>query len=248
MLTLEGLDSVAHYARVLASVRYRNAGARAADGSLQFSSGLRRINVTVFDGDGGSVTVAANVTCVAEPRTGVPGFDPNLPAPPPCSGAGTQSFDPLTGVASCTCSAGYEGDQCEIPPCLAHGVYNPLSDSCACFPPYSGESCSIVCTGGGLLAANSAGCACFAGRGGADCSLTCPECVHGTCTQTGTAVVCGTCFPGWCVARDPQAHEYCLDSLQLCHTSQGGRRLLAALPLLHRPRRCGRGRDMHCRE
>ena len=199
-LLLEGLDSVAQYARVLASVRYRNPGSRdRVTGALVFTPGLRNVTFTVFDDGGASASVTSNVTCVAQPRTGVAGYDPNVAAPPPCGGHGAQSFDNQTGVAACACDSGYEGDQCEIPPCLAHGAYDPLQQTCACYQPYSGANCSTMCSGGGVVLSDGSSCACFPGRGGANCSLACPGCVHGVCTQAGAAITCGPCDPGWCV-------------------------------------------------
>ena len=198
VLTLLGFDSYPNYAAVLASVRYRNPGTRSlVDGSLQFTSGQRLVNITVYDGSGGNATAFAIIKCVSQNRTGTPGLDANLPAPVVCSGAGTQSFDPITGEASCTCNPGNEGDNCEIPPCLLHGAYNYLSGTCSCYPPWTGDNCTIPCNGGGNYAADGVTCMCDAGFGGQDCILQCPGCLHGSCLQTATAVVCGTCLPGW---------------------------------------------------
>lgn len=94
VLLLEGLDSLEHYRTVLASVRYRNAGQLTP--RFAFTGGVRTLVVQVRDGAGGVAVANATVTCVPEPRIGVVGRDPSLPAPADCSGNGKLGIDPLT--------------------------------------------------------------------------------------------------------------------------------------------------------
>ena len=94
VLALDGLDSLEHYRTVLASVRYRNAGQLIP--KFAFSGGVRTVVVQVRDGAGGVAVANATVTCVQEPRIGVSGRDPSLPAPADCSGNGKLVIDPLT--------------------------------------------------------------------------------------------------------------------------------------------------------
>jgi hypothetical protein len=103
VLTLSGLDAVANYRRVLASVRYRNPGSLVpipgrtpVVNVLTFSPGTRTLTVTLSDGAGGTAVAEATVTCVATPRVGTPGRDPALPAAQDCSGNGTIVLDALT--------------------------------------------------------------------------------------------------------------------------------------------------------
>jgi hypothetical protein len=95
VLVIDGLDTIGHYRTVLASVRYRNAGFVTAT-SFTFTSGVRTIMVQLRDGAGGVAVANATVTCVPEPRIGVVGRDPSLPAAPDCSGIGRLVIDPLT--------------------------------------------------------------------------------------------------------------------------------------------------------
>lgn len=94
VLSIDGLDTISHYRSVLASVRYRNAGQLTP--TFAFTGGVRTIMVQVRDGAGGVAVANATVTCVPEPRVGVRGRDPSLPAPPDCSGVGKLVIEPLT--------------------------------------------------------------------------------------------------------------------------------------------------------
>jgi hypothetical protein len=169
VLTLSGLDAVANYRRVLASVRYRNPGSLVpipgrtpVVNVLTFSPGTRTLTVTLRDGAGGTAVAEATVTCVATARVGTPGRDPALPAAQDCSGNGTIVLDALTvwrcacgaiqhmrraliallrcdqGNEFCNCVLGFEGDLCEIPPCLGNGIFSAARasagyDACTCF-------------------------------------------------------------------------------------------------------------------
>ena len=97
VLTLEGLDSIEHYRRVLASVRYRNTGVLTP--KFVFTGGVRTIVVKVRDGAGGAAVANATVTCVPEPRVGVTGRDPSFLAPAECSGNGKLRIKEITARA-----------------------------------------------------------------------------------------------------------------------------------------------------
>ena len=72
-----------------------NLRAFAISGALIFTSGTRQVVVSVLDPYGLSASAKSNVTCVAQPRTGVQGpwVDVNLPVIIPCSGVGVLSID-----------------------------------------------------------------------------------------------------------------------------------------------------------
>ena len=180
---LSGQDVISNYVRVLSSVRYMNKGviidarpgsnpARFAKSTkLQFTPGVRNISVEIVDDRGARAVAFALVEVLQTNRTGPPGVDPTIESIEFCSGQGYRLV--VEGEASCICEDGYEGDECEIVPCLGQGQYVPGGD-CLCYYGYTGQNCSVVCGNHGDLVDGL--CQCHPGYAGVGCTLTCDDC------------------------------------------------------------------------
>ena len=203
--TLVGYDTLENYLKVLKTLKYKNPGTivdafPGADSmrnekstKLVFTGGVRDVEIAVTDDAGGSTVGVAHVHVGEVDRVGVPVEDPTMASLPFCSGAGSldpndvekavqQGRDPV-----CLCDAGFEGDKCEIPPCLGKGLLMP-DDSCQCNAGYSGGNCSVVCSNHGAMRPLPDGgeeCDCHRSHGGYDCSVACTpgscDYDHGRC-------------------------------------------------------------------
>lgn len=190
-VSLSGYDLVDNYVKVLSTVRYMNKGIiiDARPGSnparfskstkLQFTPGVRNVSVEIVDDRGAKAVAFALVEVLQANRTGPAGIDPTIESVQFCSGHGFRLES--EGEQMCICENGYEGDECEIVPCLGQGQYIPGGD-CLCYYGYSGQNCSIVCGNHGNLVNGL--CQCYPGYAGVGCTLTCDDCNpdFGVCT------------------------------------------------------------------
>ncbi|XP_071111783.1 wnt inhibitory factor 1-like [Haliotis cracherodii] len=101
----------------------------------------------------------------------------------------------------CTCTGGYRGADCSLPPCktdCVNGTVNQKNCACECSKGWSGPKCdcSLQCENGGTLDKAKCQCACTGGYRGADCSLPpCKtECINGKVNQKNCAC---ECTEGW---------------------------------------------------
>ena len=190
-VNLSGYDLVDNYVKVLSTVRYMNKGIiiDARPGSnparfskstkLQFTPGVRNVSVEIVDDRGAKAVAFTLVEVLQANRTGPAGIDPTIESVQFCSGHGFRLES--EGEEICICENGYEGDECEIVPCLGQGQYVPGGD-CLCYYGYSGQNCSIVCGNHGNLVDGL--CQCYPGYAGVGCTLTCDDCNpdFGACT------------------------------------------------------------------
>jgi hypothetical protein len=144
------------------------------------------------------------------------------------------------GEASCECNLGYEGDQCEIPPCLGHGVFNAAKaqaglQACTCFAVRLHRPICFACLGSHPCTRMPAARAFHAQPWtGSNCSVACggfgvPG-LGGTCRcHTGhggvdCSLTCPGCGPhGLCTTNSPLVNGVYLDSaVAVCRPCEAG--------------------------
>jgi len=128
-----------------------------------------------------------------------------------CSGNGTCAV--TSGVAACTCSAGYAGDDCSL--CDA-GYHRGASNSCVVDETCQGNTCSSH--GSCALASGLARCTCEDGYTG----TLCQSCAAGYHDASGSCVLDQTCLATTCSGHGTCARSSGVVSCTVCNTGYTG--------------------------